>query len=269
MFENCKLKINPMSDQIKKIALSAVELSGRMLKKEYARFNRLDVMLKSHHEILTKADLLSQEIIISEIKKYFPGHGIVSEERPREKNTAEYTWYIDPIDGTTNFSMHNPLWSISMALAKQGELIFGLIYAPMLEETYSAETGQGAELNGRKIHVSSISQGKVLNTFCHGTKDVYIKKALAYWRKQKLNELDCRQMGSAAIELAYVATGRVESFVAPGTNDWDVAAGVLLVREAGGKVTDFKGRDWRLGEPNIAASNGKVHTQILKAVNGK
>lgn len=256
-----------MNIQIKKVALNAVRQSGGMLKREYAKFNRLDVRLKSHHEVLTKADLMSQEIIIKELVKYFPGYGMVSEEKEKTKNYSEYVWYLDPIDGTTNFTMHNPLWTISLALVKNDEIIFGLIYAPILEETYIAQAGQGAELNGRKISVSAIKEGKVLNTFCHGANNADIKKALAYWRKQKLNELDCRQMGSAALELSYVAAGRVESFVAPGTHDWDVAAGVLLVREAGGKVTDFKGRDWRLGEPNIAASNGKVHAQILRAVN--
>ena len=256
-----------MISQIKKVALAAVRQAGQMLIREYEKFNRAEVMLKSHHEILTKADLMSQEIIINELKKYFPAYGIVSEERPAEKIYSEYVWYLDPIDGTTNFSMHNPLWSISLALAKNDELVFGLVNAPRLEEVYTATIGQGAELNGKKMSVSKIFQGKVLNTFCHGPKDADIKKALAYWRRQKLNELDCRQMGSGAIELAYVASGRVESFLASGTHDWDVAAGVLLVREAGGKVTDFDGRDWRLGEPNIAASNGKVHRQILKAIN--
>ena len=258
-----------MDNQIRKVALNAVKISGEMIKKEYAKFDRLDIKLKPHRQILTKADLMSQEIIIKEIKKYFPAHGIVSEEKDNEKIYSEYIWYLDPIDGTTNFSMHNPLWSISLALAKNNELIFGLIYAPMLEEIYIAQAGLGSELNGKKISVSKINQGKVLNTFCHGGKDADIKKASAYWRRQKLNDLDCRQMGSAAIELAYVASGRVESFLSPGTHDWDVAAGVLLVREAGGKVTDFNGRDWHLGEPNIAASNGKVHTQILKAINRK
>lgn len=256
-----------MINQIKKIAVGAAKLAGGMLEKEYEKFDRKQVMLKSHHEVLTKCDLMSQEIIIKEIKNNFPVHGIVSEEKINEKIYGDCVWYLDPIDGTTNFTMHNPLWAISMALAKNDELIFGLVYAPMLEEIYIAEAGRGAELNGKKIHVSDIKEGKVLNTFCHGSKDSDIKKALFYWRKQKLSGLDCRQMGSSAIELAYVASGRVESFVEPGTHDWDVAAGVLLVREAGGKVTDFKGRNWRLGEPNIAASNGKVHGQILRAIN--
>jgi len=258
-----------MFEQIKKVALAAVKCSGEMLKEEYAKFNRLDVTLKSHREVLTKADLMSQEIIISEIKRYFPGHDIVAEEQVNKKTGSPYCWYLDPLDGTTNFSMHNPLWSVSLALAEEGELIFGLVYAPMLEEVYLAQAGQGAELNGEKIYVSNISRGKVLNTYCHGSRDADIKKAAVYWRKQKLAELDCRQLGSAAIELAYVAAGRVESFVAPGTHDWDVAAGVLLVREAGGWVTDFQGQEWQLGCSDIAASNGKVHRQILRAVNGK
>jgi myo-inositol-1(or 4)-monophosphatase len=258
-----------MIEQIKKIAVNAVKLSGAMLKREYESFNRREVMLKSNHEILTKADLLSQEIIIKEIKKYFPAHEIVSEEKANEKKSFGYVWYIDPIDGTTNFSMHNPLWSISLTLAKDNELIFGAVYAPALDEIYIAQVGGGAELNGKKISVSKVSREKIINTFCHGREEKNIKKAIAYYRRQKLENFDCRQLGSAALELAYIACGRVESFLAPGTRDWDVAAGVLLVREAGGRVTDFNGRDWRLGEPNIAASNGKVHAQILKVINKK
>ena len=149
-----------MSEQIKKVALSAVKRAGEMLKNEYEKFDRAGVMLKSHHEILTKADLMSQEIIINELVKHFPGYGIVSEERPAERNYSEYVWYLDPIDGTTNFSMHNPLWSISLALAKNDELVFGLVCAPMLEEIFTAQAGGGAELNGRKISVSKIFRGR-------------------------------------------------------------------------------------------------------------
>ncbi|MDD4900919.1 MAG: inositol monophosphatase family protein [Patescibacteria group bacterium] len=258
-----------MLTQIKQAAVTAAKEAGRMLEREYEKFNRAAVMLKSKHEVLTKADLMSQEIIIKEIRKHFPGHGIVSEEQKNQDRQPEYCWYLDPLDGTTNFSIHNPLWSISLALAKENELVFGLVYAPLLGEIFTAQAGQGAELNGRTIMVSKTNQGKVINTFCHGSRDADIKKAAAYWRKQKLAEVDCRQLGSAAIELAYVASGRVESFLAPGVKVWDVAAGVLLVRQAGGTVTDFQGREWRLGDTDIAASNGKVHGQILRAIGGK
>lgn len=276
-------------ENIKKIAVAAVKKSGKLLIKEYQNFDRSSIKLKSHHEILTRNDLLSEEIIIKEINNNFPTHRILSEEMGETGHDSEYLWVIDPIDGTTNFSMHNPLWSISLAVAtscrsrdfardrrgrgefeKQNfEIILGVVYAPILDELYVAELDKGASLNGGRIQVSNIKQDKVLNTFCHGTKTSDIKKAIAYYRKQKLAEVDCRQMGSAAIELAYVAAGRVESFVAPGANDWDVAAGVLLVREAGGIVTDFSGQDWKLGSGDIAASNGKVHREILRVINKK
>ena len=265
---------------IKKVAIAAVKKSGKMLIREYQNFDRGTIKLKPHHEILTRNDLLSEEIIIKEINNNFPNHKILSEEMGKAGHDSEYLWIIDPIDGTTNFSMHNPLWSISLAVAKANkdtkcpighlvsmDIILGVIYAPVLDELYVAELGKGASLNGKKIQVSNIKTGKVLNTFCHGRETAHVKRAIAYYRKQKLAELDCRQMGSAAIELAYVACGRVESFVAPGAHDWDVAAGVLLVQEAGGMVTDFAGQDWELGSGDIAASNGKVHREILRVIN--
>jgi len=258
-----------MNNQIKKIAITAVKKSGKLLLKEYKNFNRGNIKLKSHHEILTRADLLSEEIIIKEIRKNFSSHGILSEERGRIESVSDYLWIIDPIDGTTNFSMHNPLWSISLAVAQGGEIVLGVIYAPILGELYVADLGRGAKLNGKKIKVSNIKEGKILNTFCHGHKSSDVKKALAYYRKQKLAELDCRQLGSAAIELAFVAAGRIESFVAPGANDWDVAAGALIVKEAGGVVTDFTGQQWQLGSGDIAASNGLVHREILRVINKK
>jgi myo-inositol-1(or 4)-monophosphatase len=253
--------------KIKKTAIEAIYKSGKTLVQEYKNFNRASIKLKSHHEILTQADLKSEKIIINEIKKHFPDHQILSEESGRTKKKSDYLWIIDPIDGTTNFSMHNPLWSISVGVAYRGKIILGIIFAPMLNETYVAEKGGGARLNGKKIKVSSVKDGKVLNTFCHGSKETDIKRAIKYFSKQKINRLDCRQLGSAAIELAYVASGRIESITIPGANSWDIAAGVLVVREAGGRVTDFKGKEWKLGSKDMLASNGLVHKEILKVIN--
>jgi myo-inositol-1(or 4)-monophosphatase len=246
------------------IAIDAVLKSGRMLKKEFANFDRSSITLKSHNEILTKCDLMSEEIILNEIRKNFLMDGILSEEHGIVEGRTQFQWILDPIDGTTNFSMHNPLWSISLALARDNELVLGMIYAPMMDELYLAEKDNGAKMNGKKIKVSKIDDGKILNTYCHGKSLKDVRRAIRYYTKQKSAEIDCRQLGSAALELAYVAAGRVESIVIPGTNDWDVAAGVLLVREAGGKVTDFNGKKWELGTRDILASNGKVHTDILK-----
>lgn len=254
---------------IKKIAVKAVKKAGKILLREYKDFNRGEITLKSHHEILTRADLLSEEAIIKEIRKYFPAHQILSEESGEIKSNSQYLWIIDPLDGTTNFSMHNPLWSISLAIAYQDKIILGVIYAPFLNELYIAEKNKGAKLNGRKVQVSSTKEGKVINTFCHGREEKYVKKAIKYYSYQKLHELDCRQLGSAAIELAFVAVGRIESIVIPGANLWDVAAGILLVREAGGRVTDFKGKEWNLDSVDMVASNGKVHSEILRVINRK
>jgi len=255
-----------MNSKFKKMAVEVVRESGKILVKEYERFDRSEIIMKSKHEIVTKMDLLSEEIIIKKIIQNFPTHGIVSEEKGEIKGMSDYIWYIDPIDGTTNFSMHNPLWSISLALACDNDIILGIVYIPVLDEIFVAEKDRGTELNGGKIEVSETNQGKVLNTFCHGADNKSIKKALTYYRRQKLNGFDCRQLGSAAIELAYVASGRVESFVSPGTKVWDVAAGVLLVKEAGGVVTNFSKKEWELGFKEIAASNNKVHKQILEAL---
>ncbi|MFH1427083.1 MAG: inositol monophosphatase family protein [Patescibacteria group bacterium] len=258
-----------MDKNIKKVAISAAKKAGKILLKEYNNFDRAKVRLKSHHEILTRADLLSEEIIIKEIRNFFPSHQILSEESGQSKVKSDNLWIVDPLDGTTNFSMHNPLWSVSIALAFKEEIILGVIYAPVLGEIYLAEKDKNAKLDNKKINVSKIKEGKVLNTFCHGREEKYVKQAIKYYSYQKLNELDCRQLGSAAIELAYVAAGRIESIVIPGANAWDVAAGVLMVREAGGRVTDFQGKEWNLDSINMVASNSKVHGEILKVINRK
>lgn len=254
-------------NQIYYTGINAVRKAGEMLKKEYAKYDRTDIKLKAHNEVVTKFDLFSEEIIINEIRKSFSAHGIISEERGEIKGYSPYTWYIDPIDGTTNFFMHNPLWSISLGLAKDGELIFGAIYMPIADELFWAAKGQGAFMNKEKISVSKFKkEGKIIHTFCHGRNAKDVKRMLKYFQRLKLADTTCRQLGSAAIELAYVAAGRIESFLSAGTNDWDVAAGALLVREAGGRVTDFANKPWRLGGKDIAASNGLIHSEILKAI---
>jgi len=262
-----------MKKNLKTIAINTILKSGLALTKEYKEFKRSSAKLKSQREIVTKADLLSEKIIINQIKKNFPDHQILSEEAGRINKDSNYLWIIDPLDGTTNFSMHNPLWSISLSLAYKGKIILGLVYAPLLNELYLAEKDQGAKLfspaknkSGKKIKVSNVYQGKVLNTFCHGNSLQATKRAIKYYTKQKTTGFDCRQLGSAAIELAYVASGRIESIVIPGANSWDVGAGALLVREAGGQVTDFKGRAWTLNSKDIVASNKKIHSDLLRVL---
>ncbi|MFA4999992.1 MAG: inositol monophosphatase family protein [Patescibacteria group bacterium] len=251
--------------KFKRILIATIKSAGASLLKDYKTMKRTEAQLKGGRDLVTPADLKSEKIIISAIKKNFPNHQILSEEAGLSAKHEDYLWIIDPLDGTTNFYIHNPLWSVSVALAYKGELILGAIYAPLLDELYFAAKGQGAYLNNKKIKVRD-DKLKNINAFCHGREDKNIKRALKYFSYQKQNALDCRQLGSAAIELAYVATGRLASFLVPGAWAWDVAAGVLLVREAGGRVTDFKGRDWKIKERDLLAANKKVHGEILRTI---
>ncbi len=251
----------------KKIAVEAVSLSAEKLKHEFIKFDRQQIMLKSKNEVLTKHDLWSEKTIIKEIKKHFPDHHILSEEQGDNNKKSDYLWVIDPIDGTTNFSIHNPLWSIALALLYKQEVILGVIIVPMLNELFIAEKNKGAFLNGRRIIIPKNNDNKkIIHTFCHGSSKSDIQKAIKYYAYQKNNSIDCRQLGSAAIELAYVASGRIDSIVIPGAKPWDVLAGVLLVREAGGVVTNFDNKKWSLKDSTIVASNKKVLPEIMKVI---
>lgn len=258
--------MNKIDKKIKIVALRAAKSAGGYLLKEFKNFNRREIKLKSQFEILTKADLGAERIILRELNKSFPDHDILSEESGDEGIKSEYLWIVDPLDGTTNFSIHNPLWSVSIALARRGEIIFGLVYVPFLGETYWAELGAGAFKNNQKIRISDIKGDRAFHTFCHGTSKESIALALKYYQKQKMSKFDCRQLGSAAVELAYVACGRSESILIPGARSWDVAAGALIAKEAGGVVTDFSGRAWNLLSKDLLATNGLVHEEILKMV---
>lgn len=246
--------------------MRAAKSAGNYLLKEFKDFNREQIKLKSQYEILTKADIGAERIILRELNQNFPDHDILSEESGDEGIKSEYLWIVDPLDGTTNFSIHNPLWSVSIALAQRGEIIFGLIHVPFLAETYWAEQSGGAFCNTKKIRISNIKGERAFHTFCHGGTKESISLALKYYQKQKLSKFDCRQLGSAAIELCYVAAGRSESILIPGAHSWDVAAGALIAKEAGAVVTDFSGRAWNLNSKDLLATNGLVHEEILKLV---
>lgn len=256
-----------ITKKIKDTAVRAAKKAGQELLKGFNNFDRSQVRLKSSHEILTKADLAAEKIILGIIGDSFPEHRILSEEKGDSGTKSDYLWVVDPLDGTTNFSIHNPLFAVSIAVFFRQQLLLGVIYAPFLKELFVAVHGEGAWLNGERIKVSGTNKQKIINTYCHGSKDRDIRLAVKYLSRQKLRHLDCRQLGSAALELSFVACGRIESIMIPGAHSWDVAAGVLLVREAGGRVTDFKDQEWGLKSNDILASNGRVHKDILKTIN--
>lgn len=250
----------------KQLAIKVAKAAGEELKKLfYSR--RVKTVAKSKHEIVTTADLLAEKIIIKEIKKTFPNHKILSEESGLTENTSDYLWIIDPLDGTTNFFMHNPIFSVAIALLYKKETILAVTYAPIIDELYVAEKGKGVTVNNKKIKAATRNKlSESYLTFCHGNKDENINKAISIYKTLKKEGRDFRQLGSAAIELAYVARGITDCILIPGALSWDVAGGILMVREAGGKVTDFKNKKWTLDSKDMLASNGKIHNQLLKRV---
>lgn len=245
--------------------LKTIKQAGDAIINDYRKLDYSQVKLKTPRDLVTAADLRSEKIIINAIKKNFPDHQILSEESGRTEKSSDYLWIIDPLDGTTNFFMHNPLWSVSIALAYKGEIILGATYAPLQKELFHAVLGQGAYLNNKKIKVNN-SPIKTLNAFCHGREIKNVKRMLKYFSFQKQHSLDCRQLGSAAIEMAYVAAGRLSSIMIPGGWAWDISAGALLIKEAGGIVTDFKGNDWQIKERDVLAADPKTHAKILKII---
>jgi len=249
----------------KKVALSA----GSFLKQNFDKFDRSKgYKIKSKDQIQTWVDMAAERIILQEIKKNFPSHHILAEESGADKKQSDYFWIIDPLDGTTNYTMHLPAYGVSVALAFRQEIVLGITYVPELKELMVAEKGQGALLNNRKLKVSKVAQlNRSLLTFCHGSLIHDIKRAIRLYSRFKLKGFDYRQIGCAVMEFGFVAAGRTEAIMLPGANLYDVAAGALMVKEAGGQVTDFNNQPWNIQSKDILASNGKIHNQVLKIIN--
>lgn len=220
---------------------------------------------KGDHDLVTAADRASEQLILKRLRERFPEHGIVAEEGGRAEMQAEMRWYVDPLDGTTNFAHGYPMWNVTLGLAKNDEVIAGVVYDPLNRELFTAERGAGARLNGARIHVSKAATLKnaLLSTGFpnhHRERNVNIH---FYYQLAMLTH-GVRRGGSAAIDLAYTACGRLEGFWEFGLNPWDMAAGSLLVEEAGGKVSGMRGEPYSVHGPHVLADNGLIHTETLE-----
>ena len=220
--------------------------------------------LKGAHDLVTAADRASEEFIIKQLKERFPKHGIVAEEGGRVAMDAELRWYVDPLDGTTNFAHGFPMWNVTLALARKGEVIAGVVYDPLNRELFAAERGAGARLNGAPIHVSKAASinDSLLSTGFPSRKRHQNVNIHFYYQLAMLSH-GVRRGGSAAIDLAYTACGRLEAFWEFGLNPWDMAAGCLLVEEAGGKTCGMRGEPLDLHGPYLLADNGLIHQEML------
>ncbi len=228
---------------------------------------------KGDADLVTVADRTSEKLIRERLGAAFPAHGIYGEEGTRDRLDGEFRWYVDPLDGTTNFAHGFPQFCVSLGLEQRpaglaagedGMLVAAVIYDPMRDELYVAERGRGALLNGKPLRVSRTSElyEALVATGCPSRKR-HANPNIHFYQEFTLRSHGVRRAGSAALDLAYVAAGRLDAFWEFNLNPWDTAAGILLVEEAGGLVTEFSGAHFRLDSREVLASNGLIHAELL------
>ncbi len=251
------------------VALEVARRAGQLLREGFGSNHRFSLKT-SRLDLVTEYDRAAEELIIKAIRSEFPQHGLLGEEGSSYRADSEYRWLIDPLDGTTNFAHGYPVFAVSIALARGEELLLGVVYNPVLEELFFAERGRGASLNGSPIRVSeidSLSRALLATGFPYDPGRIGLNLRLFerfIYRAQAI-----RRDGSAALNLCYVACGRFDGFWELDLKPWDIAAGALIVREAGGKVTDFRGRGFSLYGNEVLASNGRLHPEMVAVLAGR
>ena len=258
------MNLNLITNQVSNLAKAV----GLFIREESNKIHNDLIEVKGDHNYVTYVDKTAEQRLIEELKKILPQSGFIAEESPELNAGDEFTWIIDPLDGTTNFIHNIPVYSISIALMYKDELISGVIYEINRDECFYAWKDGGAYLNGKKIRVSTSTE---LNDSLLGTGFPYydyshLDKYLQLFKYFMENTRGVRRMGSAAVDLAYLACGRFDGFYEYGLNPWDVAAGLIIIKEAGGKYCDFKGGDNQLYGKELIASNSLIHEELLNCV---
>ncbi len=261
------MKINP---NFKKIAIQAAKEAGDRLMNNFHRVRV--VKFKDRQDVCTNLDLEIEKLLIDKIRSNYPDHNIISEERGEENLGSEFTWILDPLDGSKHYLRKLPIFCVSIALQRKEEIILGVVFNPATNELFHAVRNQGAFLNNKKIHVSQ--KKDIVNSFIYAEIPNYtLSKRVFNKHHQQLGEIfrksyRVRAYGSGPLGLCYVATGGFEAYVVlhSGIKFYDIAAGMFIVEEAGGKVTDIRGHEVTSKTIRVIASNGKIHNQLLKLV---
>jgi len=249
------------------IGMRAARRAGDLIVKSLSRLDSLKIDSKGRNDFVSEIDRKSEADIIATIRRSYPQHAILAEESGRS-GTDEYVWIIDPLDGTTNFLHGFPVFAVSIAVEHRGRLQHAVVYDPMRQEFFTASRGDGAQLEGKKIRVSSqrTLEGSLIGTgLPFRTGMAYVDEYLAMLKVIMSTAAGVRRPGAAALDLAYVAAGRLDGFWEFGLSPWDTAAGTLLIQEAGGRVGTPSGDEYALG-PNIVAGNPKVYEELLAAL---
>ena len=248
------------------IAIRAARSAGDLIIRKINKLPQLHIESKAPNDYVSEVDRQAESLIIDELMKAYPNHGIVAEESGKTDGTEEYTWIIDPLDGTTNYLHGFPHYAVSIACQKGKRLEHAVVYDPFKQELFAASRGSGATLNNRRIRVAN----------SRSVEGALLATGFPFKRKDKLDDFmkqfmviyasagDIRRPGSAALDLAYVAAGRLDGYWEGGLGPWDAAAGALIVREAGGMVTDFSGDEHFLDNGQVVAANPKVLADMLR-----
>lgn len=256
---------------IKETLIAAVEAGAAVLAHF---FNRKDLVISNKegvNNLVTEADHAAEKAIIAKIREKFPDHYLLTEESGEHVSGSDTKWIIDPIDGTVNFANGIPICCVSIGVEKAGKMLMGAVYNPIMKEFFFAEKGKGAFLNDQPISVSSKKE-VVSSCLVTGFPYAYLDAPngpLECFDRFIRSGIPVRRLGSAAIDLCWVAAGRFDGFYEHKLNPWDSAAGYLIVEEAGGKVSNFKGDDYSPYQPDILATNGQIHAEMLLWLHGK
>ena len=262
------LKFFKIQIRMLNFATETAKEAGKLLLEKFG--GKITVSKKGDINLVTEVDLASEKLIVGKIRSYYPKHSILAEESGESNATyidgeTVWKWIIDPLDGTTNYAHGYPCFCVTIALEHDGEIVIGVTYDPTRNELFAAERGKGATLNGREIRVSEtekLSESLIVTGFPYDVagRDDFAK----HFMQMLLKSRGLRRDGSAAIDLAYVACGRFDGFWEEGLNPWDVAAGVLLVEEAGGRVSYYDDSKFSIYAPPICADNGLIHGEMLE-----
>jgi len=255
----------PSLSLLTEAAVAAARAAGAVLLEEFG--NERHIEYKGTIDLVTDADRRSEQTVVSVLRTHFPNHQILAEEGTRGGASPRYRWIIDPLDGTTNYAHRYPHFAVSIGLERDGEMVVGVVYDPVLEELFTAQAGSGAFLNSRPLRVSPAVE-LLRSLFCTGFPydHSFLEASLRRWDQFVRRAQAVRRDGSAALDICYVAAGRFDGFWEDHLFPWDMAAAMLIVREAGGRATDFQGLPPNVYRGELVASNGLLHEAMLASI---
>jgi myo-inositol-1(or 4)-monophosphatase len=248
--------------QLIDVAVEAAREAGKILANYYGREKKIE--FKGEIDLVTEVDTKSEKTIVEVLQRHFPQHSILAEEGSNRSQSSGYKWVIDPLDGTTNYAHDYPFFCVSIGLEKDGEIVGGVVYHPIWDELFVAEKGSGAFLNGRKIKVSNVDNLRraLITTGFPYELNKIPPQSFEYFKNFINTSQAVRRDGSAALDMCYLAMGKTDGFWEEALKPWDTAAGLIMITEAGGKVTNFQAESYSIYETQILASNGLIHEQM-------